>query len=94
MVVSLPRLTHPETSEFDEEFFLSSCSYLFSIPTFLLSSCMNIATRLIPHLATALIRRIRYRYGFPFIASVALAVATIGASSLSRQPIWTFASWR
>jgi uncharacterized membrane protein YjjP (DUF1212 family) len=53
---------------------------------------MNIAMRLIPHLATALIRRIRYRYGFPFIASVVLAVATIARFQPKQATsIWTFA---
>jgi len=39
---------------------------------------MNVAMRVIPRLSAALIRRIRYRYGLPFIGSIVLAVATIG----------------
>ena len=39
-----------------------------------------------------LIRRIRYRYGFPFIASVLLAVATISRFQPKQATsIWTFA---
>jgi len=37
---------------------------------------MNTAMTVIPHLSTALVRRIRYRYGFPFMTSAVLAVVT------------------
>ena len=46
----------------------------------------------IPHLATALVRRIRYRYGFPFITSVVLAVVTAALPRFGGPTsIWTFA---
>ena len=46
-----------------------------------------------PYLSfTRLIRRIRYRYGFPFIMSVVLAVVTMSWFQPSRAvSIWTFA---
>jgi len=48
--------------------------------------------RLIPRLSTAVIRRICYRHGFPFIMSIVLAVVTIGWFQPSRAvSIWTFA---
>jgi hypothetical protein len=41
---------------------------------------------------TALIRRIRYRHGFPFITSVVLAVVTAAWPRFGRATsIWTFA---
>src|SRR5262245_22751090 len=45
------------------------------------------------HFSSAgLIRRIRYRHGFPFITCVVLAVVTIGWIQPTRQvSIWTFA---
>jgi hypothetical protein len=50
------------------------------------------AIKLTLHLSTALIRRICYRYGFPFITSVVLAVATIGLFQPKQATsIWTFA---
>ena len=53
---------------------------------------MNVAMSVIPHLLTPLIRRIRYRYGFPFITSGVLAVVTISRCQPSRATsIWTFA---
>ena len=46
-----------------------------------------------PHLSfTALIRRIRYRHGFPFIMSVVLAVVTTAWAQPARaRSIWSFA---
>ena len=38
----------------------------------------DVEMRVIPHLSTALISRIRYRYGLPLIGSIVLAAATIG----------------
>jgi hypothetical protein len=41
---------------------------------------------------TALVRRLRYRHGFPFIISVVLAVVTTGLFQPTRAvSIWTFA---
>ena len=46
-----------------------------------------------PHISTtALINRIRYRHGFPFITSAILAIVTIAWFQPSRATsIWTFA---
>ena len=53
---------------------------------------MNAATRVILQLSTALIRRVRYRYGFPFITSVGLAVVTTALPRFGGPTsIWTFA---
>ena len=53
---------------------------------------MNTAMTVIPPLSTALVRRIRYRYGFPFITSAVVAVVTAALPRFGGPTsIWTFA---
>ncbi len=54
---------------------------------------MNTGMAQVLHLSsTALMDRIRYRHGFPFIMSAILAVFTIGLCRIDRATsIWTFA---
>ena len=54
---------------------------------------MNAVLSLLPHLSTALIRRLRYRHGFPFVTSVPLAAVVTAVLPRFGGPtsIWTFA---